>query len=90
MQMDGAADGRGYRVVSVALPTDLVESLVRRVGPNGLSPYIAQALRRQEPLAALVEFHRLTAAALSREATEVDAWGPPPQAITPGQYYRQL
>nr|MDT0663794.1 hypothetical protein [Micromonospora sp. DSM 115978] len=54
MQMDGAAGGHGYQVVSVALPTDLVEALVRRVGPNGLSLYIAQALRRQEPLAALL------------------------------------
>ena len=89
MQMDGAAGGHGYQVVSVALPTDLVETLVRRVGPNGLSLYITQALRRQEPLAALLEFHRLTAAALNRAAAEMESWGPPPQAITPAQYYGQ-
>jgi hypothetical protein len=54
----------GYQVVPVMLPTDFVEHLTRRVGPNGLSAYITQALLRQEPMAALVDFHRATAAAM--------------------------
>ncbi len=63
---DVYSDGMGdpYQVVSVTLPADLVEHLVRRVGAHGLSAYITQALVRQEPMASLVEFHHMTAAAL--------------------------
>ncbi|CAI7974259.1 hypothetical protein MXD62_05140 [Frankia sp. Mgl5] len=61
----------GYRVVSVNLPSDLLEVVLRRVGPNGLSAYVTQALWRQEPRASLIDFHRWTAA-LSRAALDQD------------------
>lgn len=62
--MHAEAMNGGYQIVSVALPTELIEHLLRRVGPHGLSGYVAQALMRQEPMAALVDFHCATAAAM--------------------------
>ncbi len=60
------SDGVGgpYQVVPVTLPVDLVEHLVSRVGVQGLSAYITQALMRQEPMASLIDFHHMTAVAL--------------------------
>jgi hypothetical protein len=62
--MHAEAADSGYQIVTVSLPADFVEHLMRRVGPHGLSAYITQALLRQEPMAALVDFHRATAAAV--------------------------
>lgn len=70
----------GYRVVSVSLPSDLLDVVLRRVGPNGLSAYVTQALWRQEPRASLVDFHRWTAA-LSRAALEQDPSRVEPPAL---------
>ena len=56
--------GGPYQVVPVTLPVDLIDHLVRRVGAQGLSAYITQALIRQEPLASLIDFHHMTAVAL--------------------------
>jgi hypothetical protein len=80
-----ADDAVGYQVVSVTLPSDLLDLVMRRVGANGLSAYITQALWRQEPMAALVEFHRWTAAAVGRAPTELELASrrPDPPAIMP-------
>lgn len=78
------ADGSGYRVVSVSLPEDLLDVVLRRVGPNGLSAYVTYALWRQEPLASLIDFHRWTASlGLGRPALEQGPAQPhqPPPAV---------
>jgi hypothetical protein len=82
MYQDGEV---GYEVVSVTLPSDLLDLVMRRVGANGLSAYIAQALWRQEPMAALVDLHRWTAAVLGRGPTDLESasWRPDPPAIMP-------
>ncbi|EFC79260.1 hypothetical protein CcI49_10715 [Frankia sp. CcI49] len=86
MYADGSGFGnpghqeQGYQVVSVSLPSDLLDVVLRRVGPNGLSAYVTQALWRQEPRASLIDFHRWTAA-LSRVALEQDQARAEPPAL---------
>ncbi|MEX5634075.1 hypothetical protein [Parafrankia sp. FMc2] len=72
--------GSGYQSVTVSLPSDLLDVVLRRVGPNGLSAYVAQALWRQEPRASLIDFHRWTAA-LSRAALEQEPSRAEPPAL---------